>query len=426
MLIKTQKLSKNKPRFRRSSASKYMRFILLFLFTPVLITIPFPLIFFLSGEFSKGNDIKKFINSDDALVYGFATQDDSSFKREIVNQVRPQVLALGSSRVMQFRQEAFKVGFYNGGGLMNSIEQGYDEFQNLLTVYQPKLVIIGIDFWWFNDKFQKPVNLSKIDKDIKIQGNYKIKSSSDSKEIINKIQRNLSALTEKVYQPYFYIKDGKLSIFDVIYIYSLIDKNKYLGLNALINKDGFARDGFRYYTSFAIGKKVNDDKYFRDTLDRISKGYRRFEYGSSVNSRHFENFISILKLLEKNKIKYILFFPPFAKEVNDAIAQKKNHYNYMKDLKNKLRLRGVKYYDLQNSLIYHSNSCEFIDGFHGGEITYQRILLEIAKQDKNLSNILKIDEIKKNIKKYTGLAQPSIQELTRSKELDFLSIGCKK
>ena len=70
---------------------------------------------------------------------------------------RPRVLALGSSRVMQFRGEMFgegpyrsRVEFYNAGGMIQSL----DDLSAFVVLVDKsdglEVVILGIDMWWLN------------------------------------------------------------------------------------------------------------------------------------------------------------------------------------------------------------------------------------------------------------------------------------
>jgi hypothetical protein len=73
---------------------------------------------------------------------------------------RPQILVLGSSRMMQFRAEMFgrqAPTFYNAGGMIHSIEDVCDFFDRLPQEATPRVVILGVDFWWLNANEKKPL-----------------------------------------------------------------------------------------------------------------------------------------------------------------------------------------------------------------------------------------------------------------------------
>lgn len=74
---------------------------------------------------------------------------------------RPEIIALGSSRVMQFRSEMFGrqgPSFYNAGGVIHSIQDLNDLIDRLPRDATPKIAILGIDFWWLNPNVKAEAN----------------------------------------------------------------------------------------------------------------------------------------------------------------------------------------------------------------------------------------------------------------------------
>jgi hypothetical protein len=65
---------------------------------------------------------------------------------------RPDVVALGSSRVMQIRGALFGTSFYNAGGLLQDLGD-LDHVVDALEsgeLPRPKLLLLGVDPWWFS------------------------------------------------------------------------------------------------------------------------------------------------------------------------------------------------------------------------------------------------------------------------------------
>ena len=48
------------------------------------------------------------------------------------------------------------------------------------------------------------------------------------------------------------------------------------------------------------------------------------------------------------------------------------------DLHDHLQQSGYAYYDFSDPKLLDSSGCEFVDGFHGGFVTYLRILQKVA------------------------------------------------
>ena len=84
--------------------------------------IPYSLTFtYLAANYennSYSDIVKRQIKNDS--IYGTSlNQNTFSYKLELIKNVAPKIIALGSSRIMQFRKEDFNTSFINAGGAMN-------------------------------------------------------------------------------------------------------------------------------------------------------------------------------------------------------------------------------------------------------------------------------------------------------------------
>jgi hypothetical protein len=89
--------------------------------------------------------------------------DHGTFRYKYLQVLRrhPQILVLGSSRVMQIRAEMFGAqggAFYNAGGMIHSIQDLNHFLERLPPDATPKIVILGIDFWWLNANTKRVAN----------------------------------------------------------------------------------------------------------------------------------------------------------------------------------------------------------------------------------------------------------------------------
>jgi len=74
-----------------------------------------------------------------------------------------------------------------------------------------------------------------------------------------------------------------------------------------------------------------------------------------------------------------------------------------------------------------SSDCEFIDGFHGGRVTYLRMLDAIVRSGKtNLARYIDLDSIDRLIAENAGRATLREDERAGEPETDFLDFGCRK
>ena len=105
----------------------------------------------------------------------FLDQGTFRYKYLQILRRRPEILVLGSSRTMQFRAEMFggqAASFYNAGGMIHSIGD-IDQFLDLLPQdATPRMVIIGLDFWWLNADFPR-LRVNSFATDAKEDGTYR-------------------------------------------------------------------------------------------------------------------------------------------------------------------------------------------------------------------------------------------------------------
>lgn len=391
-----------------NSSRKEKTYIIIFIICSILFSLFYlPYLLFLkgAGEYKSIEDIVTIqrdalkINNQ-KIIYGSSIRAvNYYYKKALMNRISPEIIALGSSRVMQFRQEMFSLRFVNLGGAMNSLDSGLKICKDIIKK-KPKLVIIGIDFWWFNEHFQKPGF-----KELLAPKQYKAKSSDID------LVRN-------------WLKEDKISYLD-LFKGMLNFPVKAVGVAGLLNGDGFGPDGSYYYTSVLSGKKKHHDPRFSDTLSRIKKGERRFEFATRFSDIHFKQFIFILDELAKNDIKVVLFFPPLASVVNNKMVMMETKYSYIPKLKKALAGAGYTFYDFTDAKKLGSSDCEFIDGFHGGEVTYSRILNELARADQRVTQYVNLKYLSKKIKEFNGLAFINTRSGSAN-EMDFLGLGCKK
>jgi len=343
-------------------------------------------------------------------IYGPALSGNGfKYKYELLSNIHPDIIILGSSRTMQFKEEMFNGAFANAGGAVNHIAEGILFADRVKSKVAPKIVLVGLDVWWFN-------------KDLLRQSFPEHNMLSDQYS-----EKKLSNLID-------YLGTGKVDyeVFRYIikndYITNPYTKHDSLGLRAIKYGDGFRADGSRLYTSTVYGANMLvEDVGFSDTYDRISKGERRFNYGSSLSvatKTIFMDFISHVRMLGG---EVIFFLPPFSGTVNDFMHEKGAKYSYIYDLKEWLNTLDIILFDYSDVRSIGANDCEFIDGFHGGDVVSQRILLDIAKNRPSFRQFINIDLLKNNIENYTGRTlTPEFSNSRGNIEVDFLQLGCNK
>lgn len=103
-----------------------------------------------------------------------------------------------------------------------------------------------------------------------------------------------------------------------------------------------------------------------------------------------------LDFCKKQDIHVISFLPPFADEVYEAMLKSGNH-DYIGKVYDALKPIYKQYqfelYNYSKMAYFNSDDSEVHDGWHGGEVAYLRILMDMLEKGSQLN-------------KYTNLERP--------------------
>lgn len=348
--------------------------------SPILMVLAIPTIVLVYSKESF-SQIESLVESNEEYLVGYA-YDESNYKflkwKELNYRKQQDIIALGSSRALPFREKMFDVPFYNCGSMISSISDFLPFLRTLDKEKYPKLIIMCLDQWMFNHNWD---------------------DLSDEKPTVlewEKFETNNFTLPtiRNVWKDLLKRKYG-LNVFE-----NSNDKLQKRGLNAQLNGKGFTKDGSFFYGSqieFIInGDPRADDYLFEDTYGRISKGNRRFEKGDNINPIAIQELKAILSFLKSRNISVVAYLPPFADAVN---ARMKNDggYTYMEKLYTTLKddfiSNDFELWDLSQLSKYNSNDREVIDGFHGGEVTYLKMLVYMAQQGSVLNQYVTVEQL---------------------------------
>ncbi|MDO4228177.1 MAG: hypothetical protein Q4C98_00010 [Capnocytophaga sp.] len=278
----------------------------------------------------------------------------------------------------------FEQSFYNCGSMISSVSDFLPFLKTLPKDKYPKYLIIGLDQWMFNHNWD---NLSNKNNDV-----INWKELYTTNFTIFSLRNVWKDLLKQKYGINIFRNDYKSAYTNTI------------GLNARLNSKGFVKDGSFYYGKqieyLLTGDNRADDYLFQDTFSRIEQGNRRFEKGDNLNEVALQEVDKILTFLKNNNIKVIGFIPPFA----DAVYKKMNEsgqYKYMDtlgmSLKQVFEKHNFELWDMTVLSQYNSNDDEVIDGFHGSEVTYLRMLIHMVENGSELKKCVNIDKLHRNL-----------------------------
>ncbi|MEZ0184333.1 hypothetical protein AB9T89_18975 [Flavobacterium oncorhynchi] len=278
----------------------------------------------------------------------------------------------------------FKTSFYNVGFTISSIKDFKPFIKSVPPSKRSKYIIISLDQWMFNEYYDDLNSTLPIEH---WQNGFKFLPV-------------LYPTYNTIYRDLF---SGK-------YTFNSLNPNSKpyskIGLNAKINNTGFRNDGSFFYGD-QIAKLINKDSSandfgYSDTFDRIKDGNRRFQYSKAVNEKAIIELDEFLKYCQSQKIFVIAFLPPFADRVYNKMEESGN-YKYIKEIHNKIKPIFDSYnfevYDFSNVSLCNSNDSETIDGFHGGELTYQKILISMIESGSVLKQFSDVKRLKNDLSK---------------------------
>lgn len=272
----------------------------------------------------------------------YLSQEFNAYKICGIKRNQPEVLVVGSSRVMQFKGEYFKDKFYNAGGLI----QNHKDLNEFLTnKINADFIILGIDSWWYKED-----NIDNaytwIDYDIE----EKALSKSRYKSII------------KIYNLF------------LDYFSPRISNN--IGANAQLKNGGFRIDGSMKIPDERINLLLKENRFI-DTEEppvfkRIQEGLTSRFSISKIDTLEFLKSVNLIKSLAEQGKEIVVYLPPFSTEsynLFESTPAQNNFYQFTKNfIPEALSELDINFIATESSNDYNLDDTYFIDGFHPSEI----------------------------------------------------------
>lgn len=328
----------------------------------------------------------------DVLYLSGINQNFYRYKLALFDRVRPEVVAIGSSRSMEVRSEFFAAPAVTLGGAINNLD-------NLETVAahvasagrRPQLAIIFVDPWLFNARY------------------------TDNQAPVPPVARYISA--DMIWTGLRAMRRGNWMT------KSFHSPN--LGIQAILQDEGFARDGSTYYN--LTGSGVYDTR-FATTFGRINGNRQNFQRNDVADPALLGRICGAINRVQRAVGHIVVVAPPFARPIWARLAQP--DYAYI----------GRGYRALQQCIgaaplfnfadpasISGTSDCEFVDGLHGGDVVYARMMRQIAAGDPVARALMRADYLQDYVARYAGHAGGStLARRPGAEETDFLGIGCRK
>lgn len=339
------------------------RFLIKLFFStiPALLLLTFPVWAFIKSKELLSLDIvveEMATNGKGKLVGWGYLDNDKAFKLRMSQRLKTDILALGTSRIMQFQGEWFNedYSFYNAGGGVFRLDEMRVFLERLH--YNPKILFVCLDQFFFKENWGDPRVANY---------NYEWKPA----EIIS---TNLLVFFRDW-------MDHKIQI-------DSLNHTHHIGMNAVINNNGYRADGSYYYGLIYKYPEKSEDYQFKSVLSHLEDGEPRWDYCRTVNKEAKEELKNLIEYCKSHQILLVTYLPPFSPMVWQKMMSMGDDYGYMKVLSDELSPLfdqvSSKFFSFNNGGELNSSNCEFIDGFHGSNKTYLRMVLRMLEQDEDL------------------------------------------
>jgi len=296
------------------------------------------------------------------------------FKWVFLSRQDPETLALGTSRVMQFRREMFRdrsATFFNAGGMIQNLRDLEEFVAALPPSTRLSCVILGVEFSWFNERAAAEMeNFQRFSRSIRYDAGF---DGVAHGQVFQQVLRN------------GWMSDGPGPSWSVL-------AGAWRGGGATdMDAWGFmARNrcmGFRSDGSFDYGLPAPADWTFKDreqppVLERIRNGTHGFKPVSSLSESRVEQFLGCLKALKARQISVLCFAPPYSSGVVAALEADPGLQNawrqYRLELPSRIRAAGAAYVDASSPAMLGMDDRCMRDGLHAMETFHVRLLAALA------------------------------------------------
>lgn len=279
------------------------------------------------------------------------------FKLEATLSRRPDVLALGSSRMNQWRSAMFHPQtFYNAG---NSAYTTADltRFVTELGAYSPKVLIFPVDFYMFDPNWAKGFDY--------VEHGDVLSNGSQAASMF------WGSLYEFRSKPLLVASSWKDPVYGI----------RALGLQAVETGIGFREDGSLQYGNLILGN--NDGVLSMEgMLKRVASGEAPVQFADRIDPKMKQDFQAFVAMVKARGIVPIGVTMPIAPLIVQALNTSPRHGIWREfrtaEFRDWIAQTGVTYFDFTDDPDLNTRTKEFVDPIHASEPYYARLLAKMV------------------------------------------------
>ena len=356
-------------------------------FLPLVVVFGTPaIVLSLGGEFAAPELVAtEQSRTRELVLFGRAyTNPILPLKWQRVVEQPPEVLALGTSRVLQFRAEFFRpnVKFYNFGGCIGRIEHLRIILEKLPARALPKTLLLAADPNFFQSPYAGPGHTRHVE--------WIDQRLADRPRMWQTYETHWQHVWGDIFA-------GKIAFRRLAGGEGLRSR---FGLNALCNEQGFRNDGSYLYgrNYLDITSAHHPDHLFKGTLKLIDKGSFHFAWAKVPSAPALDELRRLLGFCNARGIDVIGFLPPYPHAVWAKMKSSGEKYSYLEPLPALLGTafaeRGFEFYDFSDFEMLGAADSEAIDGLHGSERVYLRLLIAMIERGSRLNAYTSLPELR--------------------------------
>jgi hypothetical protein len=309
-------------------------------------------------------------------LHGPLSEDFAEYKLRMTEGVHPDLLVLGSSRVMQIRETLFdrcssRSCFYNAGGAATTVRSAQKFFEHVAASGAPRVLLLGLDIWQLNPNdttnSHEPVDLTP--------------------GLAERLRRSIGVVRQFTPQ---LENDGALR--SVIAGDAAVPQG-YRGVRAILRGEGFRPDGSYSYGDKFITDVSNQTPGQRsaEAVERIAKSCCRLEQFVRADPRALTELQDLVSLAQRSGTRVIAFTLPFSDEVMDAVDQnaalRAGFADVDQELRDLFRRNGAEFVRIARLSDAGCFPTEMLDGFHPTEVCGARILARLIASASNARSL---------------------------------------
>lgn len=327
--------------------------------------------------------------SDPTIIYGTSRLENiMPLKLATAAMRQPDVLILGSSRLLQMRDQFFtrqpdKVYNASGGGWQLGVMIQY--YHLLDPENRPKIMILGLDQVWFNS--DSNVNLL-------------IGGQNPNKRYDFDVIRNASVAVMQS------LLSGKLSLQDMLQHQDSIYHHNTIGLTALERSFGYRADGSLQQGLLIASRAMQDASLAQHITYFATTNAYNYVLGDRVRVDTLERLDAFLAELHDDGVMVLGVTAPYHYQIYDAM-QESGEYTYIDKAVPMIEAifgaYGFDYYYFDDLREYGAGYNDWYDGWHVTESNSLRMLNVIFQDHPELfADYVDIDAVQTLLDGFTN------------------------